>query len=66
MDVKHGDELVCLKRKDVGLLLAAALALLERLQRTHPTSARVWDLGQACTAAEAALLGEDTEGPGPR
>ena len=63
MDQKHGDELVSLKRKDVGLLLAAALALLERLQKTHPTSARVWDLGQACTAAEAALLGEAEQRP---
>ena len=63
MEQKHGDELVSLKRKDVGLLLAAALAILERLQRTHPTSARVWDLGQACTAAESALLGEGSTRP---
>jgi hypothetical protein len=51
-----------IRRADLGVLLAASLAVFERLAKSHPTARRTWELGQAISAAERALL--STEPPG--
>lgn len=50
---------VTIRRADLGLLLAAAYAVFDRVSKTHPTGQKTWELGQAISAAERALLGQD-------
>lgn len=51
---------VQIRRQDLGVLLAVAMAAFDRLGKTHPTARRTWELGQAISAAEQALLSMDT------
>jgi hypothetical protein len=49
---------VQIRRQDLSLLLALGLAVFDKLAKTHPTSRRTWELGQAISAAERLLLGD--------
>jgi hypothetical protein len=49
---------VMIEREHLGLLLAASLAVLQQLMRDRPEHARTWQLAQAVSAAERALLGD--------
>lgn len=52
---------VQIRREDLGMLLAASLAVFDSLAKDHPTSRKTWQLGQAISAAERALLGDDAK-----
>jgi hypothetical protein len=55
---------VVIGRRELGYLLAASQAVLERLTRTNPKARRLWELARAVEAAEQALLGQNAEPPG--
>jgi hypothetical protein len=50
---------VTIRREHLGMLLSASLAVLEALVRDHPQHVRTWQLAQAVSAAERALLGDE-------
>jgi hypothetical protein len=58
---------VTLRREHVGMLLAAALAVLGHLVADHPNADATFKLATAVSAAERVLLGDspDAETPAP-